>query len=492
LSFPVFLGAMLVFAVFACVRTTPFDPDTWWHVTVGNSILQTRTWPATDSYSYIASGNSWTAYEWLGEVLMAAAMQAGGLAGGRTLLIALASAFILLLYAYGTLVCGNSKAAFAACAMLLPPAALFFTLRPQLIGYVLLLVSLIILELFRQGKERAIWLLPPLFLCWVNIHGSFAFGLLLLAVWWLSGLVNLRWGGIQAKRWTAKQRLWLELAALLSLLATFCTPYGTELFSYPFEMAVLQPLNIANIKEWQSLDPALAMGKWFLVFLLSLFLSEILLRPVHRLDALVLLLFAMVIALLHRRFLVVFIVMFTPWLALLLSRWVLPYRPEKDKPLLNGFLIAVGIIGLVVFFPTTQALQQVTAQNYPVAAVEYLEEHPVPEPMLNEYGWGGFLIYTRSPEYKVFIDGRADIYEYSGVLADYQDIMLLRPNAFATLQKYNIRSCLLPRQAPLRTVLSALPDWKAVYEDEVSTIFVKQSVPSQPPVAFVAGQSINR
>jgi hypothetical protein len=475
LSFPVFLGLMLVLAVFACVRTTPFDPDTWWHLTVGHSILRTGTWPMADSYSYTASGNAWTAYEWGGEVLMALATQAGGLVGARVLLTALSSLFTLLLYGYGTLVCGNSKAAFAACALLLAPAALFFTLRPQLIGYVFLLVLLLILELFRRGKDKLIWLLPPLFLCWVNIHGSFAFGFLLLAVWWLSGMATFRWGGLQAMRWTAKQRLWLELSALLSLLATFCTPYGTKLFSYPLEMALLQPLNIGNIREWQSLDPGLAMGKWFLVFVLGLFLCEVLLRPSHRLDSLTLLVLAVVIASLHRRFLIVFLVMFTPWLARLLSRWVPPYRPEKDKLVLNGVLSALGIVALVVFFPTLPALEQATAQNYPVAAVQYLEAHPVPEPMLNEYGWGGFLIYTRGSGHKVFIDGRADIYEYSGVLADYQDMMLLRPNVLNLLRKYDIRSCLLPRRAALGTLLSALPNWKVIYEDKVSVIFVNNS-----------------
>jgi hypothetical protein len=481
-SFPVFLGAMLVLGVFVCVRASAYDPDTWWHVAVGNHILTTHTLPTSDHYSYIASGTPWIAYEWLGAVVIAAASQAGGLVGQKVLLIALAGVFVLLLYTYATLVSGNSKSAFVACATVLAPAALFFTLRPQLIGYVFLLVMLICLELFRRGKQKAVWLLPPLFLLWVNTHGSFAFGFFVLAVWWLSGLVEFRLGGIQAKRWTAGQRLQLELAGLLSLMAAFCTPYGTRLFSYPLEMAILQPLNIANISEWQSLNPSLAVGKWFLGFLLILFLAEILFRPTHRLETLALLVFAIVVASLHRRFLAVFIVIFTPCLASLLSRWVPRYRPDKDKPVLNAILIAAGMAGLVIFFPTRQALQQGIGENYPVAAVKFLKTHPVPEPMLNEYGWGGYLIYARSPEHKVFIDGRADIYEYSGVLADYQDMVLLKPDAMSLLRRDDIRACLLRRRAPLRNFLAALPGWKIVYEDELSTILVKNQPSSSPAV----------
>jgi hypothetical protein len=492
-AFPVFLGAMLVFGVFVCVRATPFDPDTWWHIAVGSRILQTHIWPTTDYYSYIASGSPWIAYEWLGEVLMAAVTRAGGLVAAKALLILLASIFILLLYGYATLVCGNSKAAFAACALLLSPAALFFTLRPQLIGYVFLLVMLICLELFRRGNKNAIWLLPPLFLFWVNTHGSFAFGFLVLAVFWMSGLVEFQYGGIHTERWTAGQRRRLESVGLLSLLAALCTPYGTALFSYPLEMALLQRLNIADIIEWQPLDAGLVMGKWFLAFILLLLLAEILFRPTYRLDALALLLFATVVASLHRRFLVVFVVLYTPWLATLLSRWMPSYRPEKDKPILNALLITAAIVGLVFFFPTRRAIQQVTTENYPVGAVKYLETHLVPEPMLNEYGWGGYLIYKRGPAHKVFIDGRADIYEYSGVLADYQDIMLLKPDSLALLRKRDIRSCLLPRQAPLRTVLAALPEWTIVYEDKVSTLFVRRDVFSEfPSPAVMPHQTLGR
>jgi hypothetical protein len=471
-SFPAFLGAMLVFAVFACVRTSSYDPDTWWHLTIGKQILATHAWPTTDHFSFTAFGNPWIAYEWLGAVVIALATQLGGIVGQKVLLVALSGAFMLLLYRYATLVCGNCKAAFVACAAVLAPAGLFFTLRPQLIGYIFLLVLLGCLEQFRQGKKKAIWFLPPLFLLWVNTHGSFALGFFVLAVWWLSGLVQFRYGGLETKVWTGRERLQLELAALSSLLATFCTPYGTRLFSYPLEMAILQPLNIASISEWQSLDPSLTMGKWFLAFLLTLFLAEILLRPTHRLDTLALLLFSIVMASLHRRFLVVFIVIVTPWLATLISRWVPPYRPETDKPLLNAVLMVAAVGGLLAFFPTRQILRQGLRRNYPVAAVNYLNSHHLPGPMLNEYGWGGYLIYTRGPEHKVFIDGRADIYEYSGTLADYRDITQLKPDTLFLLRKNHIHTCLLRRRTPLRNFLAALPEWKIVYQDELSTILV--------------------
>ena len=52
-----------------------------------------------------------------------------------------------------------------------------------------------------------------------------------------------------------------------------------------------------------------------------------------------------------------------------------------------------------------------------MGAVDYLKKNPLPGPMYNNYGFGGYLVWSRGPEQKVFIDGRGDVYERGGVLA---------------------------------------------------------------------------
>src|SRR3970282_736821 len=138
--FPVFLGALLLAGVFACARMTPPEPDTWWHTAVGEQILRVGAWPEVDSYSFTVSGTEWMAYEWLGEVVMALAARAAGLQGQTALVIILAGLIFLLLYYWCYLRSGNVKAAFVACTLVLPLSGLFFVLRPQLLGYILLLL----------------------------------------------------------------------------------------------------------------------------------------------------------------------------------------------------------------------------------------------------------------------------------------------------------------------------------------------------------------
>src|SRR5712691_7620359 len=88
-SFPALLGALLVAGGFASARSSLADPDTWWHLKVGEQILRTHAWPTADPYSFTVSGTPWIAYEWLGEVIMASAARLGGLRAPAALLVAL-------------------------------------------------------------------------------------------------------------------------------------------------------------------------------------------------------------------------------------------------------------------------------------------------------------------------------------------------------------------------------------------------------------------
>ncbi|MBI3933418.1 MAG: hypothetical protein HY316_01920, partial [Acidobacteria bacterium] len=472
--FPAFLGALLVLGVAIRAMQNPMDPDSWWHVAVGERILQDGSFPETDTFSFTAAGTSWIAYEWLGEVLMASAAKMWGFRGHSFVLLLTSSLLFLLLYYYAYLRSRNWKAAFAACTVVLPLAGIFFTLRPQLLGYSLLVLTLICLERFRQGNERAIWALPFIFLVWVNTHGSFAFGLFVVGLYWTCGLVRFQWGGLSGEKWTDRQRLCLEISMLLSVAGLCVTPYGTRLAAYPFELALLQPANVANIVEWQPLTTNLSFGKFFVGLLLLYFLAQTVARQTYQLHELALLFFSVFSASLHRRFLIIFVIMFAPLLAALLARWFAPYDPAKDRPLLNGALVVAMLAALFWIFPSEGALQEQAANSYPQRAVQYLQDHPIEGSLWNEYGWGGYLIWARHPKHRVFIDGRADIYEYSGILSDYLRIDRLHPDALSLLRKYDIRASLVRRNSPLGTLLRTAPGWSPVYADKVSELLVFQ------------------
>jgi hypothetical protein len=480
LSFPVMMGALLVgVAVFASRMNLP-DPDMWWHAVVGQHILATHTLPTSDSYSFSAPGAPWIAYEWLGEVVMALAAHFGFFQGLTALSMLLGAIYTALLYGYATLVSGNSKAALVACAIFLPLLTVFFTPRPQLIGYIFLVIILICLERYRQGKQKNLWILPPLFLVWVNTHGSFVFGLTVFGIYWASGLIDFEAGGVRAEPWTPAQRRHLAVVFLLCVLALLVSPYGTRPAAYPLQMAFSQPLNVAHISEWQALDVQFWQMKFLLIVVLAFWLAHIPLRQTYRLERVALLLLATYACFVHRRFIPFLILILAPVIAKMIARWTPKYRPEIDQYAVNAILIGLVAFGLVMGFPSQKKLDDVVAERYPQKAVEYLSQHPQPGPMLNEYDWGGYLIWAPDLHHKVFVDGRADFYEYAGVLSDYFDIAGVKPDALFLLRKYHIQFCLIQQNAPLGTFLGTLPGWEKVYQDELSAIFIHQATQPLP------------
>lgn len=490
-SFPAVLGALLVGGVATIARPFFLDPDVWWHIKQGGVILATHHVPTKDIYSLALVGRPWTAYEWLGDSLLAATYRIGGFRGLEALLIILGGAILVALYSLAAIRCGNSKAAFVATAALFVLASVSFNLRPQMLGYLFLVLTLIILERFRQGKRRVVWALPVLMLVWVNAHGSWVFGMGIIGVYLASGLMEFRIGDIEARRWSSPDRLRLASVLGLCACATLITPYGTSLAQYPFRVAFSFPLGVANVVEWQPIPFNAAPGKMFLALLLGFIILQSVYGFHWRLEEFTLFLFATAVACIHRRFLLIFVPVFGLILATALARWVPAYERAKDRCILNAILMTAILLAVVGYFPSQADLVRNVADTYPVDAVEYLNQHSVPGPMYNTYGFGGYLIFARGPEHKVFMDGRSELYEREGFLPDYFQVSNVKPGALSILRKYGIQSCLLQHDEPLATFLAALPDWQQVYADHTSVLFVRRNGSSASVVqssATEAGQ----
>lgn len=488
-SFPVFLAAVLSAGAFAITAAgNPNLPagrlltegDVWWQVAVGERILSTHTWPTTDPFSFTVYGNPWMAYEWFANVVVALAARLGGLQGMAALLVVLWVTFVLLLYYYAWLRSGNFLAAAVTTAPLMcVTGAVLVALRAQLVGYIFLLVTFICLERFQQGRAKALWVLPGIFLVWVNTHGSFILGFLVLGLYWASGLVSFHAGNLVAERWTPAQRRHLSFIALLCVLAVTVTPYGTRLATYPLEYMSHVPIFLRVLSEWQPLRFPTLYGYLFVGLLLAAVVLQALSPIDYRLEILTLLLFTIAETCLHARFLVVFAIVFAPVLASLLARWLPSYRRAEDHPVLNAGLIAAIAWGIVAFFPSEAKLRQMLRREYPVAAVAYIRQNPVPAGMFNEIEWGGFLTWSLGPQHKVFIDGRGDIFEYGGVfehylrIAGYERSEALERDALPLLHQYRVTACLVHRAAPLSKQLGTSSDWKQVYSDDLSIIFVQ-------------------
>ena len=116
---------------------------------------------------------------------------------------------------------------------------------------------------------------------------------------------------------------------------------------------------------------------------------------------------------------------------------------------------------------------QTEAQHFPVAAVAFLNQERPPSPILNHYNWGGYFIWKLYPQYRVFMDGRADVYG-DRLMDEFAASYYLTDNWKAPLQEWGIRTLILPPDAPLITALQSQPDWKKVYGDSEAIILTRR------------------
>jgi hypothetical protein len=91
---------------------------------------------------------------------------------------------------------------------------------------------------------------------------------------------------------------------------------------------------------------------------------------------------------------------------------------------------------------------------------------------LNDYDWGGYLIWRLYPENRVFIDGRADVYG-DVLMKDFGEANSLTGDWRAVLERWRIRTVILKSGSPLITALRTSREWKELYGDSQATVMAR-------------------
>jgi hypothetical protein len=469
-------GLMVVLAVLT-VRARFDDPDMWWHLKMGQVIWTTHHIPTTDIFSYTTNHHPYVAHEWLSQLLIYGAYRFGGYSGLMLWLCFFTSALLIAGYYLCSLYSGNAKVAFLGALAIWLFGTVGFALRPQMVGYLLLVVELILLHLGRTRNPRWLFGLPPLFAVWVNCHGSFFLGLILIAVSLFSSFFDFQLGSLVSSRCEPGYRRMLTWALLLSGIALLLNPIGIQQILYPLDTMVHQPIGLSEVIEWQPLQLNDPRGIAFLGILACVSLLVIVRRAELLWHELLLLTLGTWLAASHQRMLFVFGILAAPILSRMLSTSWDNYNAEQDRPLPNAVFLAGSLLVAFFAFPNPQNLTRQVAENSPAKAVDFMKSHHLSGPMLNDYVYGGYLIWA-APEYPVFVDGRADVFEETGVLGEFGRWATLQADPRELLDKYKVNLCLLTPKSPMAFVLPLLHNWKTVYSDNNSVIFVRSEAAS--------------
>ena len=391
-SFPVMLASIVAFWVFIGAGDSVWDADIWWHLRNAEYLFTHLKTPSVDLYSYTTNAHPWMNHEWLAEIPYFVAWRAGGLMGIYVVFLSLLLVILLGIFYWAYKQSGNLKSAFVVSCFSVFLAVVSFGPRTILFGYIFLLILLLLLARYRSTGRSPLWVIPPLFCLWINTHGSWLLGLIMLGIYVVSGLVEGSWGRVDAVKWTPQQLKHLLAVTGASLAALFVNPFTYRLVTYPFDLAFRQKLNIAYVDEWASVDFHDARGKVVMVLLAVILLGALLSPHRWKLEEVALGAFALYSGLLHIRFLFLAAILLAPLLAKLLD-FIPPYQPEIDKPLLNALVIAILLVIAVRRMPAQADLEKVVDNRFPRHALTFIKSNGLPGNVFNRYMWGGYLIF---------------------------------------------------------------------------------------------------
>lgn len=480
----VFLGIFLFLASGGDGRLLG-DADTGYHIRAGEFILDHREIPGADIFSFLTPPLPWTLHEWLAEVIMALVHRLGGITGVAILfsfLIALAGylAFTLLLQQ-------NANLIFSSVAALLVTlsTASNWLARPHIFTFVVFIIWYHLLNQYQYRERNYLYALPLIMVVWVNLHGGFILGLILLGIYFAGNLAQ--WSVAapnERQRWFAKARR-LGLILIACVLAALVNPYGYDTLLFPFRV-VQDKFLMDSIAEYLSPNFHSSLVLPFELLLLTTIATFALSGA--KLDVIELTLITLFghMALFSSRHIPLFafiagpVVVKQAQLAFesLNGRFVafLKRRMENlaaiDQSTVRFLWPVTGVV-MVLILASRGAIQQDFDGKYvPTKAVAFIQQTAITGNMFNNDEFGDYIIYAAWPKYRVFIDGRTDMYGASRV-KEYLTLTQAQDGWESLMEKYQITWVFQTPTAMLSRILLKRADWKLLYSDKVANIFVK-------------------
>jgi hypothetical protein len=485
-----FLGLNLTGARIVMISA---DSDPALHRRLGEWMIQHHAIVRENDFLHTHRG-PYLSLDWLGEVVFATASNRFGWSGFVLVAATLIATCYWLLHRQ--LLAEGCDAFLATVLVLVAMLAgsMHWLARPLLFTQLLTLIFAAQLRRFQKGQVSSLKLfalLAPLMVLWVNLHGAFMIGLVLISMYAFGSAATAWW---RSTSYTRPKTLFTLL--LLCFGASFANPNGWKVHA--------QIVNFFHSHEVSNLTTEFASPNFhtvgmqgFLLLLLVLGVTLLVVRPsLSATDVLVVGGWGCFV-LFSARNVPIFALVVTPLLARWLtnfaqtergSPWRQRYRhwagqlTATDRASGNAPPIAAAIVCMLLILAKPQIAggnpvitTDFSETRYPTVAVAHLREHPeiVHGEMFNSFLWGGYLEFAL-PERRAFIDSRAEFYGPE-VLEDFLTVNEPKRGWESVLAKYNVGWTILPVQHPLNRILELNPHWSLVFSNQQALVFSRAS-----------------
>jgi hypothetical protein len=488
-------GSVLVLLGLTCALAwrSIVDVDVGLHLAGGRWIAQHGWVPDTDSFTWTLGDHVYVAYHWAFQLALHGLERLAGALGLVSLRFALLLATALLLLDVLRVRRIGAAAGALTAVLALLSIEWRFTLRPELVSWLLAAAQLAVLERHRRGAQSPLWLLPCIQIVWANTH-IHAIGLGLLAIYAL---------GECARERTLRTRLagWSALAAV----ATLVNPYGVTGALYPLLlMTRLSGVNlfgehIAELASPLSIGPeaggfatSVQLSAYRTLLLLGAIACAQHLRRRRGVDAALLAVFGG-LSLLAVRNVGIFAVVALAPIAAALNDWLPDAHDASASPARRRFgdgLLALSLCYALVCIPRVVSGTFYASDRRPdrfaaswcreclgLDTADWLAQQDLSGRGFNDLRFGSVLVW-RDPRHPVFIDGRNEV---TGEAFYARYLRAFEPEHWEETQRaFDLDYVALlhrgdARAAALSRRILADPGWRLVHVDGAGVVFVRVS-----------------
>ncbi|MBR1089390.1 hypothetical protein JQ621_18160 [Bradyrhizobium manausense] len=444
--------------------------DLGWHLAAGDLIRSEAQVPFQDPWSFTLGTRQWFNLSWLWDVIASLIFKYAGYGG----LVGLVVACGALIAGYLTSACLRAGASgLAACIAIFATCLLYPTYEAAPNIYLAAspnVATMLFSVIFYRECLRPlkILLLPLLMMLWVNLHGGFVLGFMILAVFGAGALFRRDWSSLKA----------ITLAGVGCFAATFVNPLGWQV--YEGVTATLGHFVQANIGEWLPYSHNIEMpgsipGMAYILAFVALELRYGASTKI-RLEPRILSWVFLALGLYQFRYLSFFFIFSAIPVAVHLDRFLPERLPQRQvqRALMTAAIAGVCVLPLTFLqIKPALALPEMLSEQ----DAEYLQTHLAHARVLNHWNVGGYLILLTHGSIPLFVDGRAATAYPDELLRDYFRLVHWEVDESTwddVLEKYHIDAVLwLKGHEQLRQFLVGKRGWTEAHTGLYESVYTR-------------------
>ncbi|WP_374088705.1 hypothetical protein [Methylomicrobium lacus] len=466
----IFILVLLAYLTWLIAAFCGTGDDTYWHIKVGEWILDNHRIPTTGIFSYTAANMPWVSHEWLSAIILYAVFSVAGWPG----LVLLATlAITLAMWSMCNFLV--KRISINSCIIFVLFA--YFLLTPHIMPrpHILILPIMVFwtAELIKASENQTH---PPyplalVMVFWSNMHGSFILGIPFILYFAAESAFAIKDSALRLK----ELRRWL-LFFLLSLSALLANPHGIDGLLLPFKLTD-QTYVIDHIVEWASpnFHGFQPLEFWLLGFIGFTLCKGLTLPPFR----LIFLLGLLHLSLKYIRFATDLLPFLSPLiLATPLSKQLnrpADFSIDSLYPKNIKHWLAIGLyLTALSFYLPARTIETKANIHLGKLLAALQDEKPVLGNMLNSYSLSPYLIYY---DYPVFIDSRGELYGDPFIEKHFKTTSLEKgaEPLLDLIKEYNVSWTIFETNLPINAFLSQRPEWRRIYSDKFFTIYLTQS-----------------